>query len=151
MKQALDVTVIMSEMVWYGVSVSAKFTVRDIIAKLSQSRNLPPHLSTNTHARLDIDALVAQLNMDVKACAKTYLAWLMQGTPVRCKKHLQRAMANMLSTILKPKTQCQAAIWPEMGKTLRVWFLLFSELSLRTWIYLCCTYGMSLTTHSTSW
>ena len=83
--------------------------------KLSQSRNLPPHLSTNTHARLDIDALVAQLNMEVKACAKTYLAWLMQGTPVRCKKHLQRAMANMLSTILKPKTQCQAAIWPEMG------------------------------------
>lgn len=110
MKQDLEVTVIMSEMVLYGVDVSSKFTIRDIITKLPQSRNLPPHLSTNTHACLDIDALVAQLNMEVKVCAKTCLAW--------CKKHLQRAMANMLSTILKPKTKCQAAIWPEMGKTL---------------------------------
>jgi len=125
MKQALDVTVIMSEMVRYGVSVSAKFTVRDIIAKLSQSRNLPPRLSTNMLARLDTDAPVAQLNMEVKACTKTCLAWPMQGTPIRCKKHLQRAMTNMLSTILKLKTQCQATIWPEMGKTLRIWFLLF--------------------------
>lgn len=125
MKQALDVTIIVREMVRYGVSVSAKFTLRDIIAKLSQSRNLQPHLSTNTHARLDIDALVAQLSMEVKACAKTCLAWPMQGTPIRCKKHLQKAMANMLSTILKPKTQCQAAIWPEMGKPLRIWFFTF--------------------------